>query len=89
MYLLGILRLYSNTAVVTDAVKIKGESTPHIIWIALTLVYHGLYIYRIIRSSDWHYCFLVGRSRVQISARRQAILTEVFYCFIHFLQASG
>jgi hypothetical protein len=39
-------------------------------------------------SSGYHFCFIYGTSRVQISARRPVIPTEVLYVFSQYLQAN-
>jgi hypothetical protein len=36
-----------------------------------------------------HFCFIFGRSQVQISGRRPAILTKAFRSFLSYLQANA
>jgi hypothetical protein len=46
-------------------------------------------IYALCNRQCSHSCFVFGRSRVQISARRPAILIEIFRAFPQYLQANS
>jgi hypothetical protein len=41
------------------------------------------------QSNRYHFCFVFGRFRVQISVGKQTILLEVFRCFPQFLQTNS
>jgi hypothetical protein len=53
----------------------------------------GRIVYHTITSLNechgYHFCFIFGRSRVQISARTPSVLTEAFSGFPQSLQANG
>jgi hypothetical protein len=67
------------------------EQTKTLIVLRSLSVTHALqtYLYRIPLSSDQYFCLVFGMSRVKISARKPAILTDGFRGFPQPFQANG